>query len=69
MKNYSILYVRVCVMRAADWAVRVLIWWKFEVIQVLINCKNEEDPFKNEGTRVVTVLYIDFSDAQGQLTP
>ena len=24
---------------------------------------------KNEGARVVTTLYIDFSDAQGQLTP
>ena len=33
---------------------------------VLVTCKNE-DPFKNDGTRVVT-LFIDFSDAQGQLT-
>ena len=32
---------------------------------VLITCKNEEDPIKNEGARMV----IDFSDAQGQLTP
>ena len=40
-------------------------WWKFEVIKVLINCKNEEDPIKKEGTKVVTVLYIDFSDDQG----
>ena len=31
-------------------------------------CKNEEDPIKNEGARVVTTLSIDFSDAQGQLT-
>ena len=31
-------------------------------------CKNEEDPIKNEGARVVTTLFIDFSDAQGQLT-
>ena len=36
---------------------------------VLVTCKNEEDPIKNEGTRVVTTLFIDFSDAQGQLTP
>ena len=36
---------------------------------VLITCKNEEDPIKNEGARVVTTLIIDFSDAQGQLTP
>ena len=35
---------------------------------VLVTCKNGDDPFKNEGTRVVT-LFIDFSDAQGQLTP
>ena len=36
---------------------------------VLVTCKNEEDPIKNEGARVVTSLFIDFSDAQGQLTP
>ena len=32
-------------------------------------CKNKEDPIRNEGARVVTTLFIDFSDAQGQLTP
>ena len=36
---------------------------------VLVVCKNEEDPIKNEGPRVVTALFIDFPDAQGQLTP
>ena len=36
---------------------------------LLVNCKNEEDPIKNEGARVVTTLFINFSDAQGQLTP
>ena len=36
---------------------------------VLVACKNEEDPIKNEGARVVTILFIDFSHAQGQLTP
>ena len=36
---------------------------------LLIACKNEEDPIKNEGARVVTILFIYFSDAQGQLTP
>ena len=36
---------------------------------VLVACKNEEDPIKIEGARVVTTLFIDFSDAQGQLTP
>ena len=36
---------------------------------LLVACKKEEDPIKNEGARVVTTLFIDFSDAQGQLTP
>ena len=35
----------------------------------LVACKNEEDPIKNEGVRVVTTLFIKFSVAQGQLTP
>ena len=35
----------------------------------LVACKNEEDPIKNEGARVVTTLLINFSDDQGQLTP
>ena len=36
---------------------------------LLVDCKNEEDPIKKEGARVVTTLFINFSDAQGQLTP
>ena len=36
---------------------------------LLVACKNEEDQIKNEGARVVTTLFIYFSDAQGQLTP
>ena len=36
---------------------------------LLVACKNEEDPIKNEGARVVTTLFINFSGAQGQLTP
>ena len=40
-----------------------------DIIVILITCKNEEDPIKNEGTRVRTRLYaVYFSDAQGQLT-
>ena len=35
---------------------------------VLVTCKNEEDPIKNEGARVVTTLSIDSSDSQGQIT-
>ena len=36
---------------------------------LLVACKNEEDPIKNKGARVVTTFFIIFSDAQGQLTP
>ena len=36
-------------------------------IAVLHTYKNEDDPIKNKGARVLTTLYIDFSDAQGQL--
>ena len=50
---------------------------KFEFIQtlkvVLLTCKNEEDPIKNEGARVLTTFLPlstgIFSDAQGQLSP
>ena len=35
---------------------------------VLVTCKNE-DQIKNEGARVATTLYVDFSDAQGQIIP
>ena len=38
------------------------------MIVVLLTCKNKEDPIKDEGARVFTSLYIDFSDAQGQIT-
>ena len=35
---------------------------------LLVACKNDEDPIKNEGARVDTTLFINFSEAQGQLT-
>ena len=35
---------------------------------VLVSCKYEADPIKNEGARVVTTFYSNFSDAQGQIT-
>ena len=38
-------------------------------MSLLVACKNEEDPIKNEGARVVTTLFINFLDTQGQLTP
>ena len=48
-----------------------LIWPNFElvrdVIDVLVTCKYEV-PIKNEGARVVTTLYSNFSDVQGQIT-
>ena len=31
-------------------------------MDVLVTCKNEEDLIKNEGGRVLTTLYINFSD-------
>ena len=36
---------------------------------VLVTCKNEEDLIIDEGPRVFTTLNINFSDAQGQITP
>ena len=36
---------------------------------LLVACKKERDQIKIEGARVVTTLFINFSDAQGQLTP
>ena len=57
--------------RAANSAICGRIGPNFALIQglmaVLVTCKNEEDPIKNEGARVLYTLYIDFSDAQGQL--
>ena len=35
---------------------------------VLITCNNENDPIKNKGARVAT-RYVEFSGAQGQITP
>ena len=35
---------------------------------VLATCKNEEDPIKNKDARVVTRLFINFSNVHGQLT-
>ena len=37
-------------------------------MDVLITCKYDEDLIKNEGARVLTTLYINFSDAQGEIT-
>ena len=37
-------------------------------MDVLVICKYEDDPIKNEGARVDTTLYSNFSDTQGQIT-
>ena len=37
-------------------------------MDVLVTCKYEEDPIKNEGARVDTTLYSNFSYAQGQIS-
>ena len=58
--------------RAANSAVRGPIWPNFELVRdaidVFITCQYEEDPIKNRGARVFTTLYINFADAQGQIT-
>ena len=37
-------------------------------MDVLITYQYEEDPINNRGARVFTTLYINFSDAQGQVS-
>ena len=58
--------------RTANPAVLSPIWPNFELVRdvmdVLVTCKYEEDPIKNEGPRVFTTLYSILSDAQGQIT-
>ena len=39
-----------------------------DVMDVLVTCKYEEYPIKNEGARVDTTLNSNFSNAQGQIT-
>ena len=58
--------------RASNSAVLGPIWPNFElvldVMDVLVTYQYEEVPIKNRGGRVFTTLYINFSDAQGQIT-
>ena len=58
--------------RAANSAVLDPIWPNFkpirDVLDVLITCQDEEDLINNRGARVFTTLYINFSDAQRQIT-
>ena len=67
--------------RAANSAVLGRIWLKFElvrdIIDVLVTCKYEEDPIKNEGVRVLTRVYDVFfrhlrannSEVSGRILP
>ena len=59
--------------RAANSAVHGWIRPNFKLIRdyiiVLVTCKNEENPIKIEGARVITSILFDFSNAQGQLSP
>ena len=58
--------------RASNSAVLGPIWPNFklvlDVMDLLVTYHYEEDPIKNRGARVFTTLYINFSDAQGQIT-
>ena len=40
-----------------------------ELMIFLVTCKNKEDSIKNEGASVATMLYVEFLDIQGQITP
>ena len=40
-----------------------------DILVVLLTGKNEKNPIKNKGARVLTRLYVIFYDTQGQLTP
>ena len=55
---------------AANSAVLSPIWPNFElvrdVIDVLVTCKYEEDPIKNEGARVYTTLTAIFQTRKGR---
>ena len=37
-------------------------------MDVLVTCKYEENPIKNRGPSLFTTLYVNFLDAQGQIT-
>ena len=57
LQVYGIFFIR---SRAANSAVLGPIWLNFELVRdvmdVLVTCKYEEDPIKNEGPRGLTTL-------------
>ena len=52
-----------------DYIVALVTFKNKEDIIVLVTCKIEDDPIENKGARGLTSLQVDFSDAQGELTP
>ena len=56
---------------AANSNARSPIWLQFKLIVafivVLVTCKNEEEPIKNEGVRVLISLYVNFSVVEFKL--
>ena len=71
--HYKSMGISIRRSRAANSAALSPIWPNFKLVRdfivVLVTCKNEKDPIKNESARVSTTLYINFSDAHGQMTP
>ena len=55
-QHYTVIFRR---SRTANSVAGEWVWRKIKLIQtfmeVLVTCKNEEDPFKNDGARVVTI--------------
>ena len=47
--------------------VRVLSKFELIFIVAIVTCKNKQDAIKNEGARLATRLYVNFSNAQGQI--
>ena len=56
--------------KGSNYVVHCWIWLKFKLIRdfidVLLACKNEEVPTKNEGTKVFTTLNIGFKTHKGR---
>ena len=72
LSNYKSMVIFSRRSRASNSAVLGPIWQNFElvldVIDFLVTYQYEEDLIKNRGARVFTTLYINNSDAQGQIT-
>ena len=55
------LYINFQTSKGANSVVGDEIWQKFKLIQaflvILVTCKNDDDPFENESTRVLTTFF------------